>query len=97
MSSGCAGKGIVFLRAFASFTHFLSFFIFISRKQTDVERRVKQRFQFEKSGAYTQTLKSEDNSAVRHQNRGSGTIASNLLAKYDMRCASLDTFICLMK
>jgi hypothetical protein len=35
----------------------------------------KERFQFEKTGAYAQTLKSEDISAVMLQNRGSDAIA----------------------
>jgi hypothetical protein len=37
--------------------------------------RGKEMFRFEKPGAYTQTLKSEGNSAVRLENRGSGAIA----------------------
>jgi hypothetical protein len=35
----------------------------------------KERFQFEKPGAYAQTIKSEDISAFRLQNRGSNAIA----------------------
>jgi hypothetical protein len=37
--------------------------------------RGKESFWFEKPGAHAQTLKSEDNSAVRIENRGSGAIA----------------------
>jgi hypothetical protein len=37
--------------------------------------RGRRRFHFLKTGAYVQTLKSEDKSAVKLQNRGSSTIA----------------------
>jgi hypothetical protein len=43
--------------------------------------RGKEMFRFEKPGAYAQTLKSKDISAVRLENRGSGAIAPSLNTK----------------
>jgi hypothetical protein len=69
-------QGIGFVRAFVSSTHFLSFFLFFNPCNRRTSKGGgKRRFWFEKPGAYAQTLKSKDISAVRLENRGSGAIA----------------------
>jgi hypothetical protein len=67
------GQGIGLVRAFASFTHFLSFFLCFNQRKTSKEG-ANEFFGLRNQGIRTDP-KTEGNSVVRLENRGSGAIA----------------------